>query len=1239
MEESVLATFEKLDRRYLPNGCIEKLITKESIAREFTKIEQLPTKDSIYVDRKTRAQVAQWTHANARKVFATMILCHFEAQYLLLAMMKLKQGHFNDKKLPLENPDDIRPSPLIFIPTIWVPGKLKLFYESQWKFLAPTFGTERYKTYDENAQCILPFTIVSDKPRSGAFGSVSKVRIHADHQMDKSAQVVAIKEITIAAGADGSETENAWDIEAIALANINMLDHPHIIRCDAAIRRGESRYFMFPWAEGGNLRDLWATMQNQAPSPELVRWALLQIKGLADALVAMHHSESTLVVGVGPNPQRNGVQIPAVQVFDENDEETPAVNKKNIRHGDLKPENLLIFDVEQNGQGTLKIADMGLAKQHIEMTGERKFPTSTRYGTVRYEPPEAARNTLAARSRLYDIWSMGCIVLEFIIWILYGNDLLDVFYDQMKNTNDLQQISQFFQVDSTGQSEIHRVVRRWINQIQQHDPACAKNSAIKDLLNVVREKLLVIHLRPDRESNIGDRTTGRLLALPAIGDEVTRYRATAKQFRDAMDEIVMKIKDSDYLSVGGERVVMKSMLSRVGGEDGGLAPVIERPGRPLTLGGVQSPPISGPATPGGYERRDYTLPPLKDWIYTRDDDFAKKVMTKVRGTEISTPPSQLCERCTNLNFWEAGFSIRDLRSNLSDKANRCKLCTLLLTAINKGSSTTEEAVVFERRHSHLFLPGYPVPALSIVRTNWTRSSASCQLGFPTLLSPGTREFYTIIKMWLEDCDDPIRTNESHKDCHVKEHERLPTRLIDVGTFEDPRLRLVGTEEAKITSTHYIALSHPWGDTAKYETFRTLESNEETFRGAIPEDDLPATFKDAVDCTRRLGIPYLWIDSICIIQDGGDFKKEAKHMEAVFSGAYCVLAASRAINQKSGFLKSRDQREFVKINHDEDESFYICDFIDNFNEHVIQGSLNKRGWVFQERVLARRTIYFTETQTYFECGAGVRCETMTNLHNHMAAFLGDPKFPNRTLKNRGSKIACFQGLYEQYSRLDFTRQEDRPVAIAGLEQRLQRAFGTKGAYGIFDDGDLKDDGLFGRSLLWQRGSGDGCLPSLEPIDFRSKGHDRVPSWSWMAYQGGIDYAGPPFGLVCWETAELKAPWTRLGSQAADSAPQHDEIALQAVVRDYSIGGAQSDEFELTWDRPSTADTNSQIAQCCVVARAKEATTAAELRYDVLIVIAKHVSASHGERMYERVGAGWMLGKFIMWNEPGVAAKIV
>jgi Heterokaryon incompatibility protein (HET) len=180
---------------------------------------------------------------------------------------------------------------------------------------------------------------------------------------------------------------------------------------------------------------------------------------------------------------------------------------------------------------------------------------------------------------------------------------------------------------------------------------------------------------------------------------------------------------------------------------------------------------------------------------------------------------------------------------------------------------------------------------------------------------------------------------------------------------------------------YIALSHPWGSGKENDHFCTTTANiAERLSKGISVDQLPSTFKHAVQVTRALGLQHLWIDSLCIIQgDDGDFTSEAKHMETVFSSAYCVFAASRAKRTSSGFLNERQNRKFVRFEaKSPGQAFYVCEAIDDFQNDVIDGHLNKRGWVLQERALARRTIYFTQNQTYWECGEGVRCETLTRM---------------------------------------------------------------------------------------------------------------------------------------------------------------------------------------------------------------------------------------------------------------------
>jgi Heterokaryon incompatibility protein (HET) len=181
---------------------------------------------------------------------------------------------------------------------------------------------------------------------------------------------------------------------------------------------------------------------------------------------------------------------------------------------------------------------------------------------------------------------------------------------------------------------------------------------------------------------------------------------------------------------------------------------------------------------------------------------------------------------------------------------------------------------------------------------------------------------------------------------------------------------------------YIALSHCWGEIKeeKREKFCTYRSNFDARCDNIDIDALPKTFRDAIRVTRELGVRFLWIDSLCIIQkDEDDWDRESKKMETVFGSAYCTIAASSARDSTEGFLSPRSPRQCVKVPNTSDTPLYICENIDNFHRDVEEGELSKRGWVLQERALSRRTIHFTTAQTYWECGQGVRCESLIKMH--------------------------------------------------------------------------------------------------------------------------------------------------------------------------------------------------------------------------------------------------------------------
>ncbi|KAK6065957.1 serine/threonine protein kinase-44 [Seiridium cupressi] len=463
----------------------------------------------------------------------------------------------------------------------------------------------------------------------------------------------------------------------------------------------------------------------------------------------------------------------------------------------------------------------------------------------------------------------------------------------------------------------------------------------------------------------------------------------------------------------------------------------------------------------------------------------------------------------------------------------------------------------------------PLPSIASLYT--LPRGAKCfdyniQLGYPKLSDPGDRWNVAVIDAWLQDCD------ETHECLRIRDKSFLPTRLLDVG----------------LDSTNCRLICHT---------------------------------------ARKLGIHFLWIDSLCIIQPepgnhkdrdkGQDFRRESNKMELVFSSAYATIAATCASSAAERFLKPRPKRQFVTI-QTESSPCYLAEVIDEFSKEVDSGGLNNRGWVFQERALSRRTIYFAEQQTYWECGQGVRSETLSRTMNIRGSILGDANFPYAFLTfDKGKRIKLYQDLYERYTRLALTHSTDRPVAIKGMEARLLHALETRGGFGVFEV-------HLHRGLLWKR---EG--PRLARIDY-SKGSTRaareiIPSWSWMAYDGAIRYMDIPPGAE-WKAwyANVTSPWERVHDYNGRQ-PSELRVLARNIV-DFAAGD------RVFLDEPHSAAGHDFK---CVVVGSRRAPNPmrAEEYYSLIVTL-----LDGEEDVCQRAGVAFLDRRHIDWDTPAVALRV-
>jgi Heterokaryon incompatibility protein (HET) len=237
-----------------------------------------------------------------------------------------------------------------------------------------------------------------------------------------------------------------------------------------------------------------------------------------------------------------------------------------------------------------------------------------------------------------------------------------------------------------------------------------------------------------------------------------------------------------------------------------------------------------------------------------------------------------------------------------------------------------------------------------------------RLAFKT---PMLKECCILAESWLKDCV------ENHSCFNIAEVP-LPTRVIHCGTSDGAQLlRLLVTEDRRGS---YVALSHCWGSKP---TLVTTQDQLDSFQTGIPWSTIPRSFQDAITVTRTLGLQYLWIDTLCIIQGSQqDWLWESAKMGDVYQNAWLTIAASSAPDNHAGFLDDRNSKfvtPLIELPHGNDGSLFLRHHIGGWKETVGDSLLNQRGWALQERMLSPRILYFTAEQIQWEYRKLTACE--------------------------------------------------------------------------------------------------------------------------------------------------------------------------------------------------------------------------------------------------------------------------
>jgi hypothetical protein len=271
--------------------------------------------------------------------------------------------------------------------------------------------------------------------------------------------------------------------------------------------------------------------------------------------------------------------------------------------------------------------------------------------------------------------------------------------------------------------------------------------------------------------------------------------------------------------------------------------------------------------------------------------------------------------------------------------------------------------------------------------------------------------------------------------------------------------------------------------------RLTTSNIATFRERINLSDLPKTIVDAVRITREIGVQYLWVDALCIMQDSmPDWHRQSVQMASIYSESYCNFAATHTRDANDGLFIARDSsslRPVVTVM--ENVGYEVVDAL-FWSRRVESAPLNRRGWVFQERVLAPRTVHFGFDQLLWECHRLAACEECPE---ELYDASRPAQLPLKGLDRRQHRAAWTE-LVTAYSKCQLTFPSDKLIAIGGIAKKMFESYSSDEATSANYLAGLWRDDIVSQ-LMWVANTA-----SPRPAKYLA------PTWSWASLDCSIKF---------------------------------------------------------------------------------------------------------------------------------------
>ncbi|KAL5591419.1 hypothetical protein FOVSG1_010308 [Fusarium oxysporum f. sp. vasinfectum] len=380
----------------------------------------------------------------------------------------------------------------------------------------------------------------------------------------------------------------------------------------------------------------------------------------------------------------------------------------------------------------------------------------------------------------------------------------------------------------------------------------------------------------------------------------------------------------------------------------------------------------------------------------------------------------------------------------------------------------------------------------------------------TSKSTSSEASFECLSKWINNCSD------NHKSCNKlhartgENREWLPARLVKIIPNADGVPEIIKVVETDRSN----------------DLLPKIESNIESMATTgTPVKDLPATFRDAITVTNRLGLEYIWIDALCIIQlDAEDWSLHSVTMAKVYSYSAITLAAAASSDAHGGLFRERNPAGIngAKVNlkwpsHELEGEFYLVS-TDPWEKAVANSPLLKRAWVFQERLLSRGTVYFAHDMLYWECGelyaselypqagpwdlqyrykrfdvadrlpSGVQSVEDYRFKHVYTELLTRELNAEKTVTDEEMFLYVWASVVAQYSVGKLSKETDKLIAIDGVAEQLTSIVPRE----QYLKGLWKQESL-PLSLLWRTETEE------EPPSTRV-----APSWSWASVYTPVDF---------------------------------------------------------------------------------------------------------------------------------------